>query len=728
MHSSSSSCHLRLAAKGRIEHLQYSKVGQHSDSVYQKKANKYPLNIMNSISKTLHYVEWSPNFEHNEVLHVGQPSIECVNCRAIMWFEERAEKSRRSTEVQFSICCQKGKVKLPFLQRPPELLNNLLHDEDPRSKHFLDNIRTYNNMFSFTLIGGKIESSMNNGCGPPQFILSGQNYHHIGSLLPVAGSNPKFAQLYIYDTENELSNRMNHFESYNNRSILDKSLVGDFIKMIDEYNVLAKSFRRVRDLSLQDTPSDFTLRLFRNRLKDPRVYNMPSSNEIAALIVGDFANMDVGRDIIVKKFSGDLSRLHETHTAFIPLQYPLMFPYGEDGYQENIPIREHHSGSESTKRIRVSLREFIAFRIQERVCEFGNIVHARRLFQQFVVDCYTMIEAQRLSFIRSNQKLVRSEILNGLQEAINRGETDPSCVGRRIVLPSSFTGGMRYMFNNCQDDMAICKRFSYPDLFITITCNVNWLEIRDVLGPKGFSPSDRPDIVCRVFKVKLDEMMTDFKKNNFFGQTTARMYTIEFQKRGLPHAHILLWLDGSNKLHNTTDIDNVISAELPHPNLYPKLFKVVTSYMIHGPCGVAKLNLPCMKQGKCSKFFPKKFTAVTTIDEDGYPMYKRRNIGIFVEKNGIQMDNRNVVPYSPNLLMRYQAHVNTEYCNKSNSIKYLFKYVNKGPDRATMKISNGTTKDGEKTNVDEIKDYYDCRYLSPCEAVWRTFGFDIHHR
>jgi len=84
-----------------------------------------------------------------------------------------------------------------------------------------------------------------------------------------------------------------------------------------------------------------------------------------------------------------------------------------------------------------------------------------------------MIEAQCLSIIRANKKLIRYEILNGLQEAINRGEIDPSCVGSRMVFPSSFTGGMRYMFNNCQDDMAICKRFSYPDLFITITCNVN---------------------------------------------------------------------------------------------------------------------------------------------------------------------------------------------------------------------------------------------------------------
>jgi len=294
--------------------------------------------------------------------------------------------------------------------------------------------------------------------------------------------------------------------------------------MIDEYNVLVKYFRRVRDVYVQDTPSDFTLRLFTNRFKDPRVYNTPSSDEITALIVGDFANMDVGRDIIVKKYCGNLTRLHETHSGFIPLQYPLMFPYGEDGYQENIPIMERHRGSETRKRICVSLREFIVFRIQKINCEFGNIVHARRLFQQFLVNCYTMMKAQCLSFIRANQKLIRSEILNGLQETINREEIDPSCVGRRVILPSSFTGGMHYMFNNCQDAMAICKRFSYPDLFITITCNVNWPEIHDALEPKGLSSSDRPSIVCRVFKIKLDQMMTNFKKNNFFGQTSAGYY------------------------------------------------------------------------------------------------------------------------------------------------------------------------------------------------------------
>ena len=146
--------------------------------------------------------------------------------------------------------------------------------------------------------------------------------------------------------------------------------------------------------------------------------------------------------------------------------------------------------------------------------------------------------------------------------------------------------------------------------------------------------------------------------------------------------------------------------------------------MIHGPCGPARFSSPCMKGGGCSKFYPKNYTLSNTIDQDGYPCSRRRDNGIFIEKNGIKLDNRNIVPYSKLLIMRYQCHVNTEYCNKSNSIKYLFKYINKGPDRASLK----NTKSCEDSVIDEIQQYYDCRYISPCEAAWKIFGFDIHNR
>ncbi|PNX60462.1 ATP-dependent DNA helicase PIF1, partial [Trifolium pratense] len=66
-----------------------------------------------------------------------------------------------------------------------------------------------------------------------------------------------------------------------------------------------------------------------------------------------------------------------------------------------------------------------------------------------------MIEAQRLSFIRENQDKIRCDVLSGLQEAVDRGDVDASTVGKRIILPDSFTGGPRYMFNNCQDAQGI---------------------------------------------------------------------------------------------------------------------------------------------------------------------------------------------------------------------------------------------------------------------------------
>ncbi|XP_057455304.1 uncharacterized protein LOC130746629 isoform X2 [Lotus japonicus] len=440
----------------------------------------------------------------------------------------------------------KGKVVLPFLSKPPLLLYNLVHGIDLRSKHFKDNIRAYNSMFAFTSIGGKVESAVNNGGGPPQFVLSGQNYHRIGTLLPDSGSAPKFAQLYIYDTQNEISNRMEPFLSGRNGDNLDMSLVDDLKQMIDEHNMLAKSFRKVRDHIMSNESSTFALRLFRKRGKDPITYNLPTCDEIAALIVGDFDSIEVGRDIIVKK-NGVLSRIHETHTSFIPLQYPLIFHYGEDGWQEDIPLSGISATSSSRLKPRVTLRDFISFRIQERDMEHGNVVLGRRLFQQFLVDCFTMIESQRLSFIRNNQKIIRADFLNGLEEAMTRGETDPGSLGKRIVLPSSFMGGRRYMFDCCQNAMAICKRYGYPDLFITVTCNSTWKEIDRFVRARNVRADERPDVCCRVFRMKLHHLMVTLKSGEIFGSVDAGMYTIEFQKRGLPHAHILLWLSKENK-------------------------------------------------------------------------------------------------------------------------------------------------------------------------------------
>lgn len=207
------------------------------------------------------------------------------------------------------------------------------------------------------------------------------------------------------------------------------------------------------------------------------------------------------------------------------------------------------------------------------------------------------------------------------------------------------------------------------------------------------------------------------------------MYTIEFQKRGLPHAHLLIFLHPGSKYPRTDDIDKIISAEIPDRERHPELYKLVKTHMLHGPCGRGFPNSPCMKGQNCSKFFPKKYQPETIIDKDGYPAYRRRNDGRTVLRSGVHLDNRHVVPYNPMLLLKYRAHINMEWCNQSDSIKYLFKYINKGYDRITAAIESGTAEgNNQEREHDEIKQYLDCRYVSPCEAVWRILSFPIHGR
>jgi hypothetical protein len=97
------------------------------------------------------------------------------------------------------------------------------------------------------------------------------------------------------------------------------------------------------------------------------------------------------------------------------------------------------------------------------------------------------------------------------------------------------------MQQNYQDAMAIVRTLGKPDLFITFTCNPYWKEIIAALLP-GQAPHDRPDIIARVFRLKLDQLIKDLKTNHLFGVPVAHVHVIEFQKRGLPHAHILIIL------------------------------------------------------------------------------------------------------------------------------------------------------------------------------------------
>lgn len=206
---------------------------------------------------------------------------------------------------------------------------------------------------------------------------------------------------------------------------------------------------------------------------------------------------------------------------------------------------------------------------------------------------------------------------------------------------------------------------------------------------------------------------------------------MEFQKRDLPHAHILVWLAGDHREISPTLIDSFISAEIPDSSVDPLGYALVTEFMTHGPCGVLNEKCPCMKKGKCSKNYPKNHQEETIIDSNGFPIYKRSDNNRYVIKNGCRLDNRWIVPYNMSILKKFQAHINVEWCNKTKILKYLFKYVTKGPDQSKILFQKTHPIDTNDTStintpIDEIKEYLDCRYICEQDALWRIYGYDIH--
>ncbi|XP_076927534.1 uncharacterized protein LOC143591112 [Bidens hawaiensis] len=278
-------------------------------------------------------------------------------------------------------------------------------------------------------------------------------------------------------------------DTKSNSEVLDNQIIHYLKVMLDSKNPLVKSYRMARDCFQQNPNVYLKFRIIGTRQTNARTYNLPTTSEVTTLIVGDIGEAIDKRYIIVTTQSGALQRISEVHPCYVPLQYPIFFPYGDDGYRIDIAHRELRG---STKRKR-------------KKCQCVNPFH-------------------------------------------------------------------------------------------------------------------------------------------------TVVYTIEFQKRGLPHAHICLFLHSEHKIHNLENINKFISAEIPDLNEDPELYSLVIDHMMHGPCGVANPKFSCMVDNSCSKKFPKKFQNETSIDSNGFPGYRKIDLGNVVVKPAVNLDNRHVVPYNNRLV------------------------------------------------------------------------------
>ncbi|CAG8656177.1 8937_t:CDS:10, partial [Ambispora leptoticha] len=202
--------------------------------------------------------------------------------------------------------------------------------------------------------------------------------------------------------------------------------------------------------------------------------------------------------------------------------------------------------------------------------------------------------------------------------------------------------------------------------------NLNWPKITNELLPRQ-SSVDRPDLIARVFELKCHALLNDIKTNNIFEKVAAYIYTIKFQKRGLPHMHFLIFLYRDDKIKEPSNVNCIVSAEFLDPDSNPILFDIILHCMVHGSCRAYA---------------------------DGYPHYARRDNSCFNIGNKT-INNRDIVPYNLTLSRKYNCHINIEVCASVKAVKYIHKYIYKDHNRATI-------------------------YIGAPEAAWRLFEMHLH--
>ncbi|KAJ8955785.1 hypothetical protein NQ317_014160 [Molorchus minor] len=586
----------------------------------------------------------------------GALNENCRRCGAR--FFEREFKNRQG---QRQICCKLGKVSLPALQCPPEF-RALFTEDEPRTVEFLSNVRAANSMFAMATFKTSAPNARAQGQGRWGFSICGQIYHH---TVGVPGTQelrqPVLSHYYFVDAEEVLERR---------NDMLGDRVGRDTILLIERVlrreNPYVRAYKAMGEVMLEDRQRyggegvrnviiGFSRTGDMNRLL--RQHNLPESrSEIAAIFYGDEPPFDVDLRLYPREIDadGDVQvRHHELknlHPMADPMVYPLLFPCGENGWSIGMVHNDH----------RITMREFYRYRLQMRE-GFSLLHNGGKLFQQYVVDAWVRVEADYLWWIRTNQARFRYVQGQAMRRALLGNPDDRLRMGRAIVLPSG-------------------------------------------LGKK---PEHRPDLVCRVFNVKFQEFLDDVVTKQIYGVVLNYHYVIEFQKRGLPHAHMVVTFVDDERIRDVEHVDQIVSAVLPDQDAQPRLYELG---------------------------YPKPFRNDTVLARggNGRPDYKRPDDGRYGMHGDFRITNQRVVPYNGYALAKYQTHINFEVVGSLASIKYLYKYVSKGADYATVVEEPEAGVDGGppggRINVDEVQSYLDCRYVSSMEAAWRILEFKMYDR
>ena len=680
------------------------------------------------------FIEQRAHWTQHEL---GSMNVVCIGCHALHWSAEKPPASARYRAGTFEACCKRGDALIEKMLPLPEPLNTLMTGINSQSRMFREGLRHWNSQFAFTSISFNMDKRPTaTGEGLQLFQVHGAIYHQQGPLLPPAGLDALYSQMYLYDPAFAAQARSRRAPE------LNPALIRSLTEMLQETCPFIRLYLLAKERFAQISEQGQDYRIILNPQlslivesgADMRRENLPTADEVSMILPEEYGTAGFRDIVLAQRLNGvvphrGFSIINPNHASYLPLHYVLFFPRGELGWHWG---RTLNSDGNDRQKLRMPQRAFYRFRLHTRTDEPATILRGQRLLQQFVVDAWAICDQNKLNWLQSNQARLRTDLYNGLQDVLGQDDVNLEEVGKRIILPSSYVGGDRFMQQLYQDSMALVRHFGKPSLFITFTANPKWSEIEQELLP-GQTAVDRPDLVARVFHLKVRDLLDQIKNKRIFGPWQGWVWTIEYQKRGLPHLHLLLFLKTDPQFLTAAYVDRFISAELPteHDAMGHQLRGIIQNTMVHTHCVGGNEKALCMKDlnpavvSTCHKGYPQTFQEETTIQENGYPLYRRRDTGesftIPIPGSGgtavALIDNRRVVPYSPYLSLRYNAHINVEVCGSVQAVKYIHKYIYKGGDRVTVTVDS---------DQNEIKRYLHGRYIGPTEAIWRLFEFDTH--
>jgi hypothetical protein len=494
------------------------------------------------------------------------------------------------------------------------------------------NVR-YNMSFAMASVGHD-----NRSLPDSTFIMGGRTYHRIGAMEPLPSQSASFAQIYLLDPDEAAARRL--------------EVVGH-----DDGVLREPVFAILHRLMLHYNPWVSQLRLAVSG--NIPVIEWRSDVDVSGMTVGAVVVAPGSRSIVIRRYSSERPEfIHDGHSLYHTLAYPLLFPTGATGWYDGMHCWDTRRGCQR----RVTLLEWSRHMIMHRRAP-TFVQRCERLALEYYCDLYAQYEARLASFhqLPRQQALYRGASYRAVHDQFQRegvGNANLVNLGKPMVLPSSFVGSPRYYYQLYLDAMALPLRYHKPDLFITITCNPCWPEISRAI-PDGSHWRFHPDIVGRVFMLKFASILQEITITEIFGPVLAYVWRVEWQARGLPHIHMLLIL--AQRVLAVDRIDSIVCAEFPDPMSYPDHHDAVQQFMLHTPCDV-RPHLGCRKDrqdGSCARKYPKSLVHSSRIRHDGFPEYRRRGRFTGLDNDRVISDEW-VVPHNPYLVTRYRCHINVE--------------------------------------------------------------------